>query len=88
MTCNLLPEDCAKQYKAVKKGDFETAKLIHYKLLEINEALFFETNPIPVKAALGMMGLIEEEYRLPLVPMTSTNRDRLKKVMQDVGLLF
>ena len=68
-------------------GDIKKAKDLHHKMSPLMEALFFEVNPIPVKAALVMMGKIKEEYRLPLCKMTDVNREKLKKVMTDYGLI-
>ena len=88
VTCNLLPKKCAEQYAAIKKGDFAKALQIHQELFELNNVLFVETNPIPVKAALALMGYLDEEYRLPLVKISSKNREVLKAVLQKNGLLF
>lgn len=88
VTCNLLPKKCAEQYEAIQKGDFEKALQIHQELFELNNVLFIETNPIPVKAALALMGHLDEEYRLPLVKISSKNRETLKSVLQKNGLLF
>lgn len=88
VTCNLLPKKCAEQYEAIKKGDFEKALQIHNELFELNNVLFVETNPIPVKAALALMGHLNEEYRLPLVKISSKNREILKTVLQKNGILF
>ncbi len=63
------------------------AEKIHELLLPLHDAMFYETNPIPVKAALSMMGLIEEEYRLPLVKMSEGNRSRLQEVMKKLGVI-
>lgn len=88
VTCNLLPKKCSEQFEAVKKGDFEKALMIHNELFELNNVLFVETNPIPVKAALALMGHLDEEYRLPLVKISSKNRETLKTVLQKNGILF
>lgn len=68
-------------------GDFERARSIHYKLLPLMGANFVETNPIPVKAVLSMMGMLEENYRLPLMPIAAANRTRLRKVAEELGIL-
>jgi 4-hydroxy-tetrahydrodipicolinate synthase len=68
-------------------GDLVRARELHYALLPLMNANFMESNPIPVKAALAMMGLIEENYRLPLVPMSPANRERLQRVVEEVGLV-
>ena len=72
---------------AALQGDFAQAREFHYQLLPLMNANFIESNPIPVKAALAMMGLIGEYYRLPMVPLTSANREKLLKVIEDLGLL-
>ena len=72
---------------AALEGNLAKARNLHYKLLELMNLNFIESNPIPVKAALAMMGLIEENYRLPMVPMTPANREKLAKVLEEVGLL-
>lgn len=87
VTANVVPEECAKHWTLMKSGKIEEAERIHKKLLPLHGAMFLETNPIPVKAALAMMGLIEEEYRLPLVPMSRANREKLSKVLKEYGLI-
>jgi 4-hydroxy-tetrahydrodipicolinate synthase len=68
-------------------GKLDEARRLHFQLLPLMQANFLETNPIPVKAALAMMGMIEEVYRLPLVPMKPENRAKLEKAMAAQGLL-
>lgn len=68
-------------------GDFQRARELHYKLLPLMDVNFIESNPIPVKAAMSMMGLIEENYRLPMVPISASNREKLQKVVEGLGLL-
>ena len=60
---------------------------LHAKFYPLFKDLFIESNPVPVKAALAMLGLCEEQYRLPLVPMTPKNRDALKATLKACGLL-
>ena len=72
---------------AALQGNFTKARELHYRLLPLMNVNFIESNPIPVKAALAMMGLIEEKYRLPLVPMAASNREKLAKVVEALGLL-
>jgi 4-hydroxy-tetrahydrodipicolinate synthase len=69
------------------EGKLEAARQLHFSLLPLMQVNFIETNPIPVKAALAMMGMIEEVYRLPMVPMKSENRAKLEKVLAAQGLL-
>ena len=87
MLSNEIPGDFARMIHAALKGNWELAKQIHYRTYALMRANFVETNPVPVKAAMAMMGLIEETYRLPLVPLQSSNREKLKKVLQDLGLI-
>lgn len=83
---NIVPELMAELVDSFFTGDINKAKVLHYKLFPLFKAIFFETNPIPVKKALYLMGLIEDEIRLPLVPMTEANTERLRKVLLDLGL--
>ncbi len=84
---NVVPQDMAAMVDAFAAGDLEKARLLHYKMSPLIDALFIETNPTPVKAALAMMGTIEYELRLPLCRMTAKNEEALKKVMQNYGLI-
>ena len=72
---------------AFARGDAKRAGQLHAKFTPLFKDLFLETNPVPVKAALAMMGLIEEEYRLPLVPMSPANRAKLKATLKACGIL-
>jgi 4-hydroxy-tetrahydrodipicolinate synthase len=87
VTANLVPKDLAHQYAAVKAGDFVEARKIHYRLFDLHKLLFVETNPIPVKAALSLMGLIEEEFRLPLVPLSRGHREKLQSLLKEHDLI-
>jgi len=84
---NILPKESAAVAGAIRRGDLVAARALHFKLLPVVKALFLETNPIPVKAALSMMGLIRDELRLPLVPMTEQPRAHLRAALQAVGAL-
>ena len=84
---NVAPADMAAMIKAFEAGDLEKAKKLHYKMIPLIDALFIETNPVPVKAALSMMGMIEYELRLPLCKLSQGSYDKLKKVMTDYGLI-
>jgi len=77
---NVAPVDMAALIDAFEAGDRAKAKALHYKMSALIDMLFVEVNPIPVKAALALMGKIEYEYRLPLCKMTETNFERLKKL--------
>lgn len=87
VTANLLPKDMSGLVDAALANRWDEARRLHYKLSPLFAALFYETNPIPVKEALGMMGKIEPELRLPLCPMASDTRDNLTRALKDVGLL-
>ncbi len=87
VTANIAPKDVASVYNLFSAGEFEKAKDMHYKLLPLNEALFIETNPIPIKAALSMMDKIKYEYRLPLSEMTEAHYQELKNTISDYGLI-
>lgn len=87
VTANLLPKEMAELVNLFLAGRIEEARVKHYQLYPLFTALFYETNPIPVKEALHMMGKIERELRLPLCPMGSDNRDKLLRVMKEAGLV-
>ncbi len=84
---NEAPSRVARLTRLLGEGNYVEARKLHFELLPLFRANFYETNPIPVKAALAMMGLVEEVYRLPMVPMQPDNRDRLKQVLHAQGLL-
>ena len=69
------------------EGEYDKALKLHYKLEPLNAAMFIETNPIPVKTALAMMGKIREEFRLPLCEMEPANREKLKKILKNLKLI-
>ena len=84
---NEIPGEMTRLAHLLLEGKLEAARQLHFSLLPLMQVNFVETNPIPVKAALAMMGLIEEVYRLPMVPMKPENRAKLQKVMAAQGLL-
>jgi 4-hydroxy-tetrahydrodipicolinate synthase len=86
-TGNILPKEVAKQYDLVKAGKIGEAVELHYHLLEINDAIFWDTNPIPLKTVLSMMGLIEKAWRPPLGPGSAELEVRLKEMAGRYGLL-
>jgi len=87
VTANVAPADMANMVSAALKGDYEQARKIHYKLTPLFSALFLETNPIPVKAALTMMGKMSEEVRLPLTPLADEYRPQLREALQQAEVL-
>jgi 4-hydroxy-tetrahydrodipicolinate synthase len=84
---NVAPGEVVDLVRAFRAGDLDRARAVHYRLMPLLDALFCETNPTPVKAALAMRGLIHEELRLPLVSIANGNRERLQAVMKELGLL-
>jgi 4-hydroxy-tetrahydrodipicolinate synthase len=85
---NVAPEAVLELIRACEKNDFARAREIHYRLLPLFDALFLETNPIPVKCGLEMMGLIgSAEVRPPLTPITEANRERLRVALKGLGHL-
>jgi 4-hydroxy-tetrahydrodipicolinate synthase len=87
VTANVAPSDMANMVSAAQKGDYEHARTLHYKLTPLFSALFLETNPIPVKAALAMMGKMSEEVRLPLTPLADECRPKLREALKQAGIL-
>ena len=87
VTANIVPEKIAAMWDFFESGDYNKAREIHYQLISLNNAMFLETNPIPVKTALGLMGKISPEMRLPLSPMSKNNLEKLKKVMAKYKLI-
>jgi 4-hydroxy-tetrahydrodipicolinate synthase len=84
---NQIPGTMTQFTHLLLDGKFDEARKLNAQLLPLMQANFIETNPIPVKAGLAMMGLIEENYRLPMVPMKPENRAKLEKIMAAQGLL-
>ncbi|MCX7887049.1 MAG: dihydrodipicolinate synthase family protein, partial [Verrucomicrobiae bacterium] len=84
---NIVPREVVEMVRAALQNDFRRAGQLHAKLFPLFKDLFIETNPIPIKAALAMAGRIEETYRLPLVPMSENNRQRLRATLLALGLL-
>ncbi len=88
VVANIVPRDVKDMVARFKKGDINGARKIHYKLLPLIKAMFIETNPIPVKTAMALMGMIDEPgLRLPMCEMSESNLVRLKKVLKDYGLI-
>lgn len=87
VAANVAPAEVAALIDSFKGGNIEEAQRIHYQLLPLFKVLFCETNPIPVKRALNMMGLIENELRAPLFPLSPENESRLREVLEELNLL-
>jgi len=87
VTANIAPSIMAHLCSAYRANDLDLARKIHYELAPLNRAMFIDTNPIPVKAALVMMGLISNEFRLPLCPLNADNTAKLRAVLKDSGII-
>jgi 4-hydroxy-tetrahydrodipicolinate synthase len=87
VTANVAPTDVAEMCNAWEKGDITKARKLHYKLEPLNTAMFIETNPIPAKTALSLMGKIKEEFKLPLCEMSQPNKEKLKGVLKSAGII-
>jgi 4-hydroxy-tetrahydrodipicolinate synthase len=84
---NEMPAEFSRMIHAALDNNWELARRIHYQTYALMRANFIETNPVPVKAAMAMMGQIEEVYRLPLVPMQPKNREKLQSILRDLSLI-
>jgi len=84
---NIIPREMAQMCDYLFSENLSEAKKIHHKFFTLMKALFIETNPIPVKTALWLMGFIENEFRLPMVRATQSTIETLKKVLRECGLL-
>lgn len=87
VAANEAPALMSRLVNSALAGNWDEARALHYQLLPLMEVNFIESSPGPVKAALAMMGLIEESYRLPLVPIAEQSRTRLRAVITELGLL-
>ncbi len=84
---NIVPRDVVDMTHAALDGDWKRARELHYKLFPLARAAFLETNPIPIKEAMAMAGMIEPEFRLPMCRMGDANRERLRAVLTQYGLV-
>jgi len=85
---NIVPRETAEMTHAALAGDWKHARELHLKLFPLSRAAFIETNPIPVKEAMAMMGLISgPEFRLPMCRMGDANREKLRAILQQQGLV-
>jgi len=87
VVANEVPDLMVRMTDGALQGSWEAARALHYRLLPLMDANFIESNPGPVKAAMALMGLLEEQLRLPLVPVQEKTRARLREVLQEVGVL-
>ncbi len=84
---NILPRETAEMVHAALDGDWKRARDLHYRLFPLARAAFLETNPIPIKEAMAMAGMIEPEFRLPMCRMSDANRERLRAVLTQYSLV-
>ena len=84
---NVIPKEVAQMVNAFARGDLRKAAQLHAKYYPLFKDLFVETNPVPVKAALALQGVITEEYRLPLVALSAASRAKLKATLKATGVL-
>jgi 4-hydroxy-tetrahydrodipicolinate synthase len=87
VVANQTPGRFGEMVRAAAEGDWDKAREIHFQLLALMEANFVESNPIPVKAGLALMGKLEENYRLPLVKISDKNREKLRVILGELGLV-
>lgn len=87
VTANILPREMAKMIHLSEKGDYAKARPLHDRLFPLHTSLFLETNPIPVKTALSLMGKCSPELRLPLSPMGEENIEKLKQTLKEFKLI-
>ncbi|HLF20248.1 MAG TPA: 4-hydroxy-tetrahydrodipicolinate synthase [Bacteroidota bacterium] len=86
-TGNILPKDVARLYDLFMDGKWKEAQDLHYHLMPLNDAIFIEINPVPVKTALGLMNKISPEVRLPLAPLSKENEAKLRAILAQYGLV-
>jgi 4-hydroxy-tetrahydrodipicolinate synthase len=87
VVANIMPREVASLVDSFFAGNMEEARRLHLKMLKISNAMFLETNPVPVKTAVSLMGKCCDELRLPLAPMGEANRARLIVIMKEYGLI-
>jgi 4-hydroxy-tetrahydrodipicolinate synthase len=88
VVANIIPKDVKDMIIAFKTGDIKRAQEMHHRMFGLVKAMFLETNPIPVKAAMNIMGLVGPELRLPMTEITPESREKLKKAMHAYGIKF
>jgi 4-hydroxy-tetrahydrodipicolinate synthase len=84
---NIVPRETAELVHAALDGDWKRARELHYRLFPLARAAFLETNPIPIKEAMAMAGMLEPEFRLPMCRMSDANREKLRAVLKPYGLI-
>jgi 4-hydroxy-tetrahydrodipicolinate synthase len=84
---NIVPRETAELVHAALEGDFKRARDLHYRLFPLARAAFLETNPIPIKEAMAMAGMLEPEFRLPMCRMSDANRETLRGILRQYALV-
>jgi 4-hydroxy-tetrahydrodipicolinate synthase len=84
---NEIPAEMARMVEAAERGDFAAARAIHRRILPLMQVNFVESNPVPVKAAMAAMGLLEEVYRLPMCSPRAESKEKILKVLKSLELL-
>ncbi|TMQ17444.1 MAG: 4-hydroxy-tetrahydrodipicolinate synthase [Candidatus Rokuibacteriota bacterium] len=84
---NIVPRETADMVHAALEGDFKRARDLHYRLFPLARAAFLETNPIPIKEAMAMAGMLEPEFRLPMCRMSDANRETLRSILRQYALV-
>ncbi len=84
---NIVPRETSEMVHAALDGDWKRARELHYKLFPLARAAFLETNPIPIKEAMAMVGMLEPEFRLPMCRMGDANRQKLRAILESYGLV-
>ncbi|MGH7305820.1 MAG: 4-hydroxy-tetrahydrodipicolinate synthase, partial [Candidatus Rokuibacteriota bacterium] len=84
---NIVPRETADLVHAALDGDWKRARDFHYRLFPLARAAFLETNPIPIKEAMAMAGMLEPEFRLPMCRMSDVNREKLRAILKPYGLI-
>lgn len=87
VTANIMPKEVAAMVDAFNAGNMEEARRLHLYLLKISNAMFIETNPVPVKTGVSLLGKCRDEVRLPLAPLADANRVKLTAIMKEYGLI-
>jgi 4-hydroxy-tetrahydrodipicolinate synthase len=84
---NEIPAEMVQMVEAAERNDFAAARQVHGRILPLMQINFVEANPIPVKAAMAAMGLLEDAYRLPMVPPSQVSREKILGVLKEMRLL-
>jgi len=87
VVANIVPHDVSDLVSSFEKGDIKKARELHYKLFPLVKSVFLETNPIGIKTAMGLLGICASDMRLPMCAMSEDNSAKLKRSLQDYGLL-